>query len=128
MFPDTLEKTQEILTADNPVIVQGKLDSDESATRILATDILPIERAHEQLSTTVTVTIDGSMAPPDLAQQLLPMIEKKTGQAEIIFEIRYPDQYTAFVRPNPYLKVLPDEEFVHFVEEICGPDTVRFSR
>ncbi len=128
VFPDTLEKTQEILTADNPVIVQGKLDSDESATRILATDILPIERALERLSTTVTVTIDGSMAPPDLAQQLLPMIEKKTGQAEIIFEIRYPDQYTAFVRPNPYLKVFPDEEFVHFVEEICGPDTVRCSR
>ena len=56
------------------------------------------------------------------------MIEKKSGQAEIVFEIRYPNQYTAFVRPNPYLKVVPDREFVDFVEEMCGPDTVKCSR
>jgi hypothetical protein len=56
------------------------------------------------------------------------MIEGKSGQTELVFEIRYPDRYTAFLRPNPFLKVLPDKEFVHFVEEICGPDTVKFSR
>jgi hypothetical protein len=56
------------------------------------------------------------------------MIEKKTGQADLVFELRYPDRYTAFVRPNPYLKVFPDKEFVHFVEQICGPDAVKFGR
>ena len=127
VFPDTYAKTQAILTSDAPVIVQGKLDSDESTTRLLATDILSIDRVHEQLSTTVTVAIDGATAPPDLATRLLPMVERKTGQAELVFEIRYENQYTAFVRPNPYLKVMPDREFVDFVEEICGPDTVKCS-
>ena len=48
--------------------------------------------------------------------------------AELVFELRYPGRYTAFVRPNPYLKILPDREFVNFVEEICGRDTVSFSK
>ncbi len=73
------------------------------------------------------VAIDALRAPADLAERLLPMIERKTGQAEIVFELRYPD-YTAFVRPNPYLKVCPDREFVDFIEEICGADTVKCSR
>ena len=128
VFPDTFARTQSILTSDAPVIVQGKLDSDESSVRLLATDIYSIDRAHEQLSTTVTIAIDGTTAPGDLAARLLPMVEKKTGQAELVFEIRYENQYTAFVRPNPYLKVLPDREFVDFVEGICGPDTVKCSR
>ncbi len=128
VFPDTYASTQAMLTSDAPVIVQGKLDSDESTTRLLATEILSIDRAHEQFSTTVTVAIDGRAAPPDLAARLLPMVERKTGQAELVFEIRYKNQYTAFVRSNPYLKVLPDREFVDFVEEICGPDTVKCSR
>ena len=128
VFPDTYAKTQAILTSDAPVIVRGKLDSDESTTRLLAIDIISIDRVHEQLSTTVTVAIDGETAPPDLAARLLPMVEKKTGQAELVFEIRFKNQYTAIVRPNPYLKVLPDREFVNFVEEICGPDTVKCSQ
>ena len=128
VFPDTFARTQSILTSDAPVIVQGKLDSDESSVRLLATDIYSIDRAHEQLSTTVTIAIDGTTAPGDLAARLLPMVEKKTGQAELVFEIRYKNRYTAFVRPNPYLKVLPDREFVDFVEGICGPDTVKCSR
>jgi DNA polymerase-3 subunit alpha len=128
VFPDTFEKTHEVLVPDAPVIVVGKLDEDETTTRILASNILPIDRAHELLSTTVTVAIDALSAPPDLPQRLLPMIEKKSGQAEIVFEIHYPNQYTAFVRPNPYLKVLPDSEFVAFVEGICGPDTVKCSK
>lgn len=128
VFPDTFAKAQEWLVADATVIVQGKLDSDESATRVLARDVVPLECASEQLSTTVRVAIDALRAPADLAERLLPMIERKTGQAEIVFELRYPDRYTAFVRPNPYLKVRPDREFVNFIEEICGPDTVRCSR
>ncbi len=128
LFPDTFARTQATLTSDAPVIVQGKLDSDESTTRLLATDIIRIDRADEKLSTTVTVAIDGGAAPPDLASQLLPLVERKSGQAELVFEIRYKNQYTAIVRPNPYLKVLPDREFVDFVEGICGPDTVKCSR
>ena len=128
VFPDTFAKAQEFLVTDATIIVQGKLDSDESATRILASNILPLERASEQLCTTVRVAIDALRAPADLAARLLPMIESKTGQAEIVFELRFPDRYTAFVRPNPYLKVCPDREFVDFIEEICGPDTVKCSR
>jgi DNA polymerase-3 subunit alpha len=126
VFPDTYSKTRNVLVADAPVIVKGKLDSDESSTKILASDILTLDHAQAQLITTVTVVIDAENAPPDLAERLKPMIEGKTGSAELIFELRYPDRYTAFVRPNPYLKVLPDKEFVHFVEEICGPNTVKF--
>ena len=128
LFPDTYEKTQDVVLPDATIIVQGKLDNDESGLRILASEILSVDRAHELLSTTVVVSIDANAAPADLPQLLLPMIERKSGHAEIVFELRYSNQYTAFVRPNPYLKVLPDREFVNFVEEICGPDTVKCSR
>ena len=128
IFPDTYSKRRDIIIADAPIIVKGKLDKDESNIKILASDIIPVDQAQAQLSTTVTVAIDALSAPADLAKRLQPMIEEKSGHAELVFELRYLNRYTAFVRPNPYLKVLPDKEFVHFVEEICGPDTVKFSR
>ena len=127
VFPDTFAKTQRLLEADAPLIVKGKLDNDESTIKILATDIYPIERAAEILSRTVTIHIDVRTAPSDLAEQLQPVIDEKRGSAEIIFELDFPGRYTALVRPNPYVKIVPDREFVEHIERICGPNTVRLS-
>ncbi len=128
VFPEAFGRTENLLIADSPVFVVGKLDNDESAMRLLGTDVIPIDRAPEKLSKTVTVAIDALSAPADVAERLRPIIEEKTGTAELVFELRYPGRYTAFVRPNPYLKILPDREFINFVEEICGRDTVSFSK
>ena len=127
VFPDTFAKTQRLLDADAPIIVRGKLDNDESTVKILASEIYPIERAAEVLSRTVTIRIDALTAPSDLAERLQPLIDEKRGSAEIIFELEFPGRYTALVRPNPYVKIAPDREFVEFVERICGPNTVRLS-
>jgi DNA polymerase III, alpha subunit len=124
MFPDTYAKVHRLLEADAAIIVKGKLDNDESSMKILATDVYPMERAREILSRTVTVQIDAATAPPDLAEQMQPIIDRKRGSAEIIFVLNFRDRFTAFVRPNPYVKVLPDRELIESIERICGTNTV----
>jgi DNA polymerase-3 subunit alpha len=125
IFPDTYSKVQKLLDVDAPVFVKGKLDNDESNIKILATDIYPIDRVKEILSRTVTIRIDSTLAPEDIAEKLQPIIDEKRGSAEIIFELEFPGRFTVLVRPNPYVKILPDSEFVDSVERICGRDTVR---
>ena len=53
-----------------------------------------------------------------------PIIDRKRGAAEIVFALNFPDRFTAFVRPNPYVKVLPDRELIESIERICGSNTV----
>jgi DNA polymerase-3 subunit alpha len=124
MFPDTYAKVNRLLEADAAIIVKGKLDNDEASMKILATDVHPMERAREILSRTVTVQIDAATAPADLAEQMQPIIDRKRGSAEIVFALNFPDRFTAFVRPNPYVKVLPDRELIESIERICGTNTV----
>jgi DNA polymerase III subunit alpha len=124
IFPETFAKVQRLLEPDAPVFVKGKLDNDESSAKILATDVYPMERVKEVLSRTVTIRINTTDAPTDIAERLQPIIDEKRGSAEVIFELQYPT-YTALVRPNPYVKISPDREFVESVERICGRDTVR---
>jgi len=125
VFPDTYAKVQKLLDVDAPVFVKGKLDNDEATIKILATDIYPIERIKEILSRTVTIRINSSLAPEDIAERLQPIIDEKRGPAEIVFELEFPGRFTVLVRPNPYVKISPDREFVESVERICGRDTVR---
>jgi len=127
VFPEIYSKVQRLLEVDAPVFVRGKLDNDESSSKILATDLLPMERVKEVLSRIVTIRIDGSIAPPDLAERLQPIIDEKRGSAEVIFELEFPGRFTALVRPNPYVKISPDREFVESVERICGRNTVQLS-
>jgi DNA polymerase-3 subunit alpha len=124
MFPDTYSKVHRLLEADAAIIVKGKLDNDEASMKILATDVHPMERAREILSKTVTVQIDATTAPADLAEQMQPIIDRKRGSAEIIFALNFRDRFTAFVRPNPYVKVLPDRELIESIERICGTNSV----
>ena len=42
-------------------------------------------------------------------------------------ETEFPGRFTALVRPNPYVKISPDREFVESVERLCGRDTVRLN-
>jgi DNA polymerase-3 subunit alpha len=125
IFPDTYAKVQKLLDTDAPVFVKGKLDNDESNTKILATDVFPMERVKEMLSRSVTIRINSTLAPEDIAEKLQPIIDEKRGTADIIFELEFPGRFTALVRPNPYVKISPDREFVESVERICGRDTVR---
>ena len=127
VFPEAFAKAQRLLDTDAPIFVRGKLDNDESASRILATDIYPMERVKETLSRSVTIRIDVAGASSDMPERLQPVIDEKRGTAEIIFELEFPNRYTVVVRPNPYVKVSPDREFVESVERICGPNTVRLS-
>src|SRR5437867_3744459 len=127
VFPEIYSKVQRLLEVDAPVFVRGKLDNDESSSKILATDLLPMERVKEVLSRIVTIRIDASIAPPDLAERLQPIIDEKRGSAEVIFELKFPGRSTALVRPNPYVKISPDREFVESVERICGRNTVQLS-
>jgi DNA polymerase-3 subunit alpha len=125
IFPETYAKAQKLLEVDAPIFVKGKLDNDESTIKILAADIYPIERIKEILSRTVTIRINTSLAPEDIAERLQPIIDEKRGPAEVVFELEFPGRFTALVRPNPYVKISPDREFVESVERICGRDTVR---
>jgi DNA polymerase-3 subunit alpha len=127
VFPDLYARIEGIAVADRPVIVTGRLDSDESGTRILASEIFSIEDAVARLAKRVTVVVESDAVREDLAERLRPMIEEKTGSAELLFELRYADK-TVFVRPNAFLKVTPDREFVDYVEGICGPNAVKCSR
>ena len=127
VFPEAYTKAQKLLDIDTPIFVKGKLDNDESNIKILAADIYPMDRIKEILSRTVTIRINSSLAPGDIAERLQPIIDEKRGSAEIIFELEFPGRYTAFVRPNPYVKISPDREFVEAVERICGLNTVRLS-
>jgi DNA polymerase-3 subunit alpha len=127
IFPDTYSRSQKLIFADAPLLVKGKLDNDDSSVKILATDIYPMERVQEALSRTVTIHIDMSSVPGDVAERLQFVIDEKKGTAEIIFALEFPGRYTAFVRPNPYVRILPDREFVQSVERICGENTVRLS-
>ena len=124
VFPDAYSKVHRLLESDAPVIVKGKLDNDESSMKILASDVYPMERAREILSRTVTIQIDASTAPSDLAEQMQPIIDRKRGSAELVFALNFHERFTAFVRPNPYVKVLPDRELVESLERICGANTV----
>ena len=127
VFPEAYAKAQRLLDADAPVFIKGKLDNDESNIKILASDVYPMERVKEVLSRTVTIHINMGFAPSDIAERLQPVIDEKRGPAEIVFELEFPGRYTAYVRPNPYVKISPDREFVEAVERICGSNTVRLS-
>src|SRR5204863_1748463 len=77
VFPETFAKVQRLLDTDAPVFVRGKLDNDESSSKILATDIYPMERVKETLSRSVTIHIDVTGAPSDIPERLQPIIHEQ---------------------------------------------------
>ncbi len=62
VFPEAFSKAASLLQTDALVLVKGRFERDEDSTRLLAAEILPIEKVREQLAREVVVTLDARRA------------------------------------------------------------------
>ena len=127
IFPDLFGRSQKLIDNDIPLLIRGKLDRDESSLQIRATEIHSLDRVKETLSRMVTIRIGMDASSGDMPERLQSIIDEKRGSAEIVFALEFSGRYTVLLRPNPYVKVTPDRDFVERIERICGPNSVQLN-
>jgi DNA polymerase-3 subunit alpha len=124
VFPDAFKQHGHVVENGRSVLVHGRCERDDDSTRVLASEIVPIEMVQERLARSVAIRV--SMPPHGRAtfERLLELLAQHKGDRRVAFVILEQDRHLRVTADISGIKVRPSERLVSEVEKICGPGSV----
>jgi len=127
IFPEPFQRCQHLLKADAPLLVKGMLDVEDSGNRkVLVNEIQTLEGLRERMAKFITIHVNLKGIDVTAAEKLQTVLGGHPGEASVIFQLEHPKQYLVTLKPNHFVKVKADNQFIKEVESICGAGAVRF--
>jgi DNA polymerase-3 subunit alpha len=126
VFPETFQRSASLIDTGTMVLVRGKLERDDETSRILASEILPIECVRERLAREVAIRL---RAPADRGalEALGEIFSRHRGDRRVSFEIETgepPNRLRVKVDVSSQIRVRPSPTLVAEVEQVVGAGTV----
>ena len=121
-FPETFARFRTLLEAGTMVLVRGKLEREDDACQIVASEVLPIEQVRERVAREVVIYLGATCDRPRL-EALGAILAEHRGDRRVVFEMDVPkDAGTKRVRLDlsAQMRVRPSAAFMAAVEQLVG--------
>ncbi len=90
VFSELYEAVADLLGEEQPVMVEGQLQRDESSVKLLADKIIPIEKAEETWTQQVTIQLDMTRTDRDKLEKLLEILKRHPGSSPAVIGLFNP--------------------------------------
>jgi DNA polymerase III subunit alpha len=129
VFPETYKKVAGSLAEDQIVLVKGRAEVlDEGKSRLLATDVLPLEQAKMADARFVTIRVPLSGWDRDKGERLRDILGSHRGDCPVTLEMFREGAYAVAVAPSTYFRVRPDAVLREQIEALLGPGSLVLAR
>jgi DNA polymerase-3 subunit alpha len=117
------------LADDEVVVVKGKPETpEEGRSRLLATDVLPLEQAKMADARYVTIRVAVAAWDREKGERLRDILGSHRGDCPVTLELVRPGAFAAAVAPSGYYRVRPDAVLREEVEALLGKGTLILAR
>jgi len=126
VFPETFQRNGALIETGTLVLVRGKLERDDETTRIIASEIAPIEAVRERLAREVAIRV-RIPAHRDVFEALGEIFSRHRGDRRVSFEMELADAVTPIrVRADvsAQIRVRPSPALIAEVERVVGAGSV----
>jgi DNA polymerase-3 subunit alpha len=125
VFPDAFRQCGQLVEDGRMVLVKGRCERDEETARVLAAEVAPIEMIHEQLASSVAITLSAPPHDRETFLRLWDVLLQHKGDRRVAIELLDPDRHLRVtIDVNAQVRVRPSERLVSEVEKICGAGSV----
>ncbi len=108
------------------MLVRGKLERDEETSRIIASEIAPIETVRERLAREVAIRVRMPVRR-DVFEALGEIFSRHRGDRRVSFEMELPDASTPMrvkADVSAQIRVRPSPALIAEVEQVTGAGSV----
>jgi DNA polymerase III subunit alpha len=127
VFPEAFSKSGQLLQADAAVLVRGKFERDDDSTRMLASEILPIDVVPESLRREVLVRLRMPPADRKVLERVSDILGRHRGDRRVVLELDLPATTPPMrvrLDVSGQIRVRPSDTLAAEIEAVCGPGTV----
>ena len=125
VFPETFARHGALVADDAMLLVRGKFERDDESSRLVASDITPVDLVRERAIREVEIRLPGHGLGKDAMHRLERVFERHAGDRRLAFVVETNGGAGGLrVRTATARRIKPSDVFVREVEAICGAGTV----
>jgi DNA polymerase-3 subunit alpha len=113
-----------LLIEDRPVLVQGQVQKDEQAVKILADEVIPIEKAEETWAASIHFKLEISRTDRETLSDLQAILERHPGPCPGFLHLRSPDKTDSIIALPDTLKLKAGAALAREVHTFLGYEAV----
>ena len=119
LFSETLAEFAPLLVEDTVVFVRGKIDCRRERANLLASELIPIEKAREKLARGVHIRLEAREITPEKVTQIRSLCQFHKGSRPLSLVIAT-DKGKVYATADRSLCVNPDVEFCRKMRQLVG--------
>jgi len=120
VFSNVYNVSSPYLTDDRPLIVDGRIQKDENAVKVLADQIVPIEQAEETWTASVHIFLELSRADTACLNELHAIFKQYPGSCEAFLHLKSPENAEVVVALPDTLRLKAGESLKKKVNICLG--------
>jgi DNA polymerase-3 subunit alpha len=124
VYPEAYRDYKVVLAPDKAVLVCGEVKKEESAVKIIASEIYPIEEAPRLFVEHVGIHITVSQAQQGILEKVRDALGLHPGRTPVKICLQFPGGEKVFLDTDGSYKVTCDESLVQEVERLVGEESV----
>jgi DNA polymerase-3 subunit alpha len=124
IFSSLYASVSELLAGDEPVLVEGKLQKDENATKILAAKIVPIHQAEETWTVSLHFYLNIADTDKELLTRLHDVFKNHPGACDAYLHLKNAENAEAVIALPDHIKIKPTDSLKKAVRSLVGPQAI----
>ncbi len=127
LFPDTLSEFAPLLVEDTVVFVRGKADYRRERANIIASELIPLNRAREKLAKGVRVRLDAREVTKEKVVQIRSICQHHRGSRPFSVVVAT-ERGRVYATADRTLSVNPDVEFCRKMRQLVGDENFSLAK
>jgi DNA polymerase-3 subunit alpha len=127
LFPETLNEHAAMVVEDSIVFVRGKADYRRERANIIASELIPLDRAREKLAKGVHIKLDAKAVTKETVEQIRSICRYHKGDRPFQIVIKT-DRGKVYATAGKELTVNPDVEFCRKMRQLVGDENFALAK
>lgn len=124
LFPSVYSSAYELLRDDTPVLVQGKLQKDDNSAKILADQMIDMNKAEETWTARIRVSLYADRTDEQLLSRLHEIFVRHPGSCRAYIHLIIPEQSETIISLPEHLTLKAGASLKHEIDMLVGYNAV----
>ncbi|MFH2219413.1 MAG: DNA polymerase III subunit alpha [Pseudomonadota bacterium] len=124
IFSSVYMSVSDLLAEDTPILVQGQVQMDDNAVKLLADRVILMDRAEETWTAKIHLNVDVTITDKDVLADLFNVLKRHPGSCQAYLHLLNPEKTETVVELPDTLKLKAGSALVQDVNGLLGYNAV----
>jgi DNA polymerase-3 subunit alpha len=120
LFPDVFTRTSPLLKSDEPLFINGSVETGEGAAKIIAQDIVTLDSIREKAVRALELSLSGESISKEMLESLQDIVFRYPGECRLLFKVDKGHGKAVLICAHHRYNVLARQELIQEIEALIG--------